>query len=178
MENSPIPAQQANTTCTACTSAIVLDDNFCNSCGYPVKGTEEEKDNFMANRISKQIDLNTHAESMKKAGYSLYWIAGSFLLFGFIMFAVNQEAEDAVFTLILNIVLSAVFALLGVWSRNKPLTAFIVALTLYGLITILNAIVEPASLLRGIIVKIVVVTWLIKGMKAAMDAEKLSRELN
>ncbi|MBE9583810.1 hypothetical protein IM792_05070 [Mucilaginibacter sp. JRF] len=125
-----------------------------------------------------EIDLDAHAASMKKAGNSLYWIAGSFTIFGFIMYFMNQEAEDAGFTLGLNIVLSGIFVLLALWSRSKPLTAFIVALTLYGLIIILNAVVDPKSIASGLIIKIFIVTWLIRGMKAAMDAEKIRKVLN
>lgn len=58
----------------------------------------------------------------------------------------------------------AVFAGLHVWARSNPYPACITGLGLYITMHALAALADPASLVRGIIVKVIVVGLLIKAI--------------
>ncbi|MHB8209647.1 hypothetical protein, partial [Mucilaginibacter sp.] len=78
------PVSQTNTAaltlCDACYKHINDTDAYCDGCGYPIKGTQKEQDNFISVRNSKEIDLEDANKKIKTAGHSLYWIAGATVL--------------------------------------------------------------------------------------------------
>ena len=175
MENAITPAQSIE-CCSACYSAIADDDFYCNSCGYPLKGSETEQKHFMSVRSSKEIDLEEANKKIARAGYILYIIAGATLVMGFDMYATSKE--KGLNLMLVNVILAAIYAGLGVWSKKKPLTAIISGFALYALIFLLNAIVSPITILAGILGKIFFVACFIKGIKSAIEAERLKKELN
>lgn len=59
----------------------------------------------------------------------------------------------------------AIFAGLYVWARSSPYPACIAGLSLYILIHLLSALVEPSSLAQGIIIKVVVVLVLVGSIR-------------
>ena len=80
--------------------------------------------------------------------------------------------------LITNLILGAIYAALGFWCTKKPLAAIISGFSLYVLIFILNAIASPLTIVSGIYFKVVIVLLFIRGIKSAIEAEKLKKELN
>jgi hypothetical protein len=62
--------------------------------------------------------------------------------------------------------LGAIFLGLWWWAQSNPFAATLTALLLYITFMLVNAMVDPASLLRGIIVKIVVVAALFSAVSA------------
>ena len=79
---------------------------------------------------------------------------------------------------ITNAILVAAFVGLGFWARTKPVGALISGLSLYLIIHLLNAIVEPMSILSGIIAKVLIIGYLIKGIRSVLEADKIKKELN
>ena len=70
------------------------------------------------------------------------------------------------------------FIALGFWAKKKPYTAIICALILYGMFILINALIDPVAIIKGIIMKIVIVSALIKGLsdaKQAQDMQKLQK---
>jgi len=67
---------------------------------------------------------------------------------------------------------------LGFWTKKKPYYAIICALILYGIFIILNAVVDITSIYKGIIFKIAVIVFLIKGLKDAKAAQEMKEQLN
>ena len=70
--------------------------------------------------------------------------------------------------LIVNLLLSAIMVLLAWWGRRAPLAAVLIATATYAVVIVANAIAEPATLGQGIIIKIIIIAFLIKGIKAAL----------
>jgi len=164
--------------CTACYTQVDQEDQFCNSCGYPLKGTEQEQERFMSVRNVKEIDLVEANIKIKRASYALYFIAGATVLMGLIMYGSSKTVEVKNDLLLINIILAAIYAGLGLWCRSKPLAAIISGASLYALVLILNAIVSPLTIVSGIIFKIFIIGYFIRGIKSAVEAEKLKKELN
>lgn len=76
--------------------------------------------------------------------------------------------------LIVNLVLAAIMGVLAVWGATAPLGAVLVATATYAVVLIANAIADPATIAQGIIVKIVIIVFLVKGIKAALALRALN----
>ena len=169
---------QSTNFCACCAVKFDENDFYCNSCGYPLQGSEEEQKNHIANRSIKEIDLEDFHKNIKSATNSLYWVAGLFALGGLITTFQLPNSEDIAAHLITYVILISAFLALAVWGKQKPLPAIISGLSLYVIIQIVNAIFDPITILSGIILKIIIIVCLIKGIKAALEADKIKKELN
>ena len=94
------------------------------------------------------------------------------------LFFFQGSNDNASALLITNAVVAIIFLLLGYWSEKKPLAAIISGMTLYILVQILAAIDDPLSILKGIIFKVIVISYLIKGLLSALEAEKIKKQYN
>ncbi|WP_316803305.1 hypothetical protein [Pedobacter nototheniae] len=168
----------SNTFCNCCYKPYSAADSFCFNCGFPLHGTEQEQKNFVSLRSVKEIELQESGGKIDSARKSLYWIGGLIAFWTVIAYFMNAESEDAFPMLITNIILVGAFLGLAVWSKTKPAAALISGLSLFILVQILNAVVSPVSIFSGIIFKIIVIGYLIKGIKAVLEVDKLKKELN
>jgi len=58
------------------------------------------------------------------------------------------------------------------WSQKKPFAALLSALLLYLMVIAINAIVEPTTIFKGILIKIIILSFLIKGVSSAHQGAK------
>jgi len=174
MEEISTQSTAATVVCDACYKQVNNDDAFCDSCGYPLKGSEREQNYFKAERSNKEIDLESANKKIETAGKTMYWIAGLTFLSGIIFYFMNKDSA----LLIVNIILTGIYLALGAWSKTKPVAAIISGLSLYALLFIINAVTNPLTIASGIIIKIIIIGYFIKGLKSAIEAEKLKKELN
>lgn len=72
--------------------------------------------------------------------------------------------------------ISAVFLGLEIWSFRKASLAMITGIGFYILFNVLLAILNPASIFSGIILKILVTVYLIYGIKSAREQEAKIKE--
>lgn len=77
----------------------------------------------------------------------------------------EQEPRNV---LIVNWILAAVMGGLAFWSRRAPLAAVIIALATFIVVNVGNALVNPATLAQGWILKLIVVVMLSRGISAAL----------
>ena len=178
MENViPTPAQSPE-YCKSCAAQVVNDDAFCTNCGYPLKGTEKDQRYFIAERSNVMIDMAEFNNKIRKAGNSLYYLSGLFLLIAIISFFVNEDSPEVLGTVIPLVILAAVFLVLGSYSRKKPLACLVSGLCLYVIVQVLMIVNDPATVARGIIWKIAIIAYMITGIKSAIELEKLKKEHN
>ena len=178
MDNFPSANATALTLCNACFKNVNEIDAFCNNCGYPLKGSEMEQQTFIVDRGNREADLEEANKKIKRAGNTLFWVAGGTVLMGFVLYFTSSDPDEKVGGLIVNLILAMLYVALGGWSRKKPMAALISGFSLYILILILNAVVSPASIASGIIIKILFIGYFINGIKSAIEAEKIKKELN
>jgi len=69
-----------------------------------------------------------------------------------------------------------VFVVLGLWTKKKPYYAIVSALVLYGFFIAFNAYLEPSTIMKGILVKIIIIVFLVKGLRDAKEAQRLKDE--
>lgn len=164
--------------CNGCMAEYAPLDAFCNTCGFPIQGTEREQELHHSERSVKEIELIDLEEKVENARKSLFWVAGlcgiSFLFTAF----KGSSGADQTADMIVTLILIAAFLGLGLLAKRKASTALISGLSLYVILNLLIAIVDPISIFSGIIVKIIIIGYLIKGIKAVIEADNLKKELN
>ncbi|MCX2574465.1 hypothetical protein [Pedobacter sandarakinus] len=165
-----------NTNCNYCYKPFTTADIFCNSCGYPIQGTDVEQKTFIVQKSHTEVDIRELEAKVGSARNSLYWIGGITAIWTAINFFTTSDGNEAFALLITNVILVGGFLSLAAWSKTKPAAALISGLSLYIVIQILNFIVAPASIFSGIIFKIIIIGYLINGIKAVLDIEKLKKE--
>lgn len=67
---------------------------------------------------------------------------------------------------------AAVFAVLAWWTKKRPYTAIITALSIYGSLLVIGGIIEPSSIVQGIIIKVVVIVLMISALSNAKEVQK------
>lgn len=75
-------------------------------------------------------------------------------------------------------VIALIFLALGVWAQRKPYPAILSTLVLYGLLVVVDFIADHASIARAFFLKIVIVTYLFKGLRDAREAQRLKKILD
>ena len=70
--------------------------------------------------------------------------------------------------LAVNFILAAIMIGLSFWARRSPLPAVLIATATYAVVIVANAIVDPATIGQGMIMKIIVIGLLVKGIRAAL----------
>ncbi len=72
----------------------------------------------------------------------------------------------------------AAFIVLGFWTKKKPYYAIVSALVLYSILIIVNAMLDPATIVKGIIFKVIVIVLLVKGLRDARDAQRMKEQID
>lgn len=161
--------ENTETTCSFCDKGITPSDaTFCNHCGHPENGTDQQRAKFFAKRAvekNKNIDAD---KKIKSARNTLFILSGIITVFGFFVYL---RTEDII-GFATNLVISFIYLALAFWSKEKPLIALLVGLLLYITIIVISAIVEPATLVQGILWKIIIISFLGKGLYSASSIKK------
>nr|WP_067058316.1 hypothetical protein [Mucilaginibacter sp. L294] len=169
---------QPKERCASCFNEIVNDDVYCTNCGYPIKGTEHEQRVFLSQNEVNNIDYNVYNDKVKRAGNSLYYLAGFALLGAIISFFTKQDDPNVLAYTLPSLILAVLFLVLGSYSKKKPLACIVSGLVLYLIVQILLIIDNPVNIASGIIVKIIIIGYLINGIKSALELEKFKKEHN
>ncbi len=69
------------------------------------------------------------------------------------------------------------FVLLGIWTKKRPYYAIVGALILYAVFIILNAVIDVTTIYKGIILKVVIIVFLVKGINDARDAQRMQDQI-
>jgi len=133
-------------SCSKCDTPISLETIFCAECGYPENGTEQDVAKFHANNVMQKNQHMDADKKIKSARNVLYVMAGIFLLVGFFNFFNDQDAAVLVSSVIIGVI--------------------------YLTTIIISAIFEPATILKGIIFKILIIAYLGKGVYSASSIKK------
>jgi len=72
--------------------------------------------------------------------------------------------------LVANLMLAAIMVVLAWWSKQRALPAILIATAIYVVVQVAGAVVDPKTLMQGLIVKAIVIAVLVKGIKGALSA--------
>ena len=159
--------------CSRCSTALGENDTFCNNCGYPERGTPKEKERYDYRiQLTKNV-VNDARKKIKNVKILLIVIGSLNLLIGLYHLGFTGSASDAV----ANIIASLVFFGCVFWVNKKPLIGIMAAFVFWILLQLSVVFINPAFLLKGILLKVIFVIVFIRGIKSARDAEKYQEEL-
>jgi hypothetical protein len=186
--NLVVETGKAPIKCAACGTIAKPYDRFCGKCGKPMPTAEDYE-------LQKNVRSATSAIKVLAV---LFVIAGMLFFFitkGQTDSAlVKLEGLDPAATyptpidgrtytvaelrqqlawepwgaLIVNLILAAIMLALSLWARRSPLPAVLIATATYAVVLVAGAISDPATLAQGWLVKIIIIAFLIKGIKAAL----------
>ena len=165
-------------TCRCCAAMVSEADTYCGSCGFPLKASEGDQQQFIYDRDHKQNELYYMEKKVRNASKTLYWTALLFIVMGFLYLIVYPDTGLGTAVMIQQVILAAIYVGLGFWSKKKPVAAIITGLVIFALYQIILIMEDPTNIVRGIIVKVVIVVYLIKGLTGALSAEKMRKQYN
>ncbi|WP_340067189.1 zinc ribbon domain-containing protein [Ascidiimonas aurantiaca] len=165
MENHP----ENTISCSKCNAPVEADDHYCSECGYPERGTDNEKSRFIAAHILTRNQRRENKKSIRSGGNTLFFLAGLMFLAG-IYTAYIQHGNLDVF--ITNSVLAIIYLGLALWIKHRPFMALLLALLLFLTVIFIAAVADPTSLSRGVIFKVVIVFFLGKALYSSREYRK------
>ena len=178
--------------CPHCGAENPAGGSFCERCGKALPAAIASQPRFVegADLAATQTGRSLQAEQLRvqsrKASGALLAVAILQTLGAIVITALVRSgrpapgleaAEDADAT-VLGVVL---FGLAGVywalwwWSRRNPLPAAIVGLVIFLTVWFIDAMFDPGQILRGILIRIIIVAVLIKAIQAGAQHRRLLR---
>ena len=170
--STPAPELQQ---CKSCSSSVNPDHRLCPVCNFPLKGTEQEQENYFNNLGYQKEQLKSLKNKTGDATVTFNVIALLTLLWGLISFFLNADKEDSIYYLIVYGILAIVYFVLGAWSRKQPIPAIICGLTLYVLGMIADMAAAPERAGSGIVIKVLIIAGLIRALVSAIKAKEIAR---
>lgn len=82
--------------------------------------------------------------------------------------------RDLAMVFVVNYFLAAVMFGLFLWARKAALPAMVTGLCVYVAVIALSGAIEPKSLVQGLVIKIIAITVLVSGIKAALQERDAS----
>lgn len=145
------------------------DAIFCNHCGHPENGTDQQRAQFFGKRAMQKNQNIDAADKVKSARNTLFVLSGAITVFSFLGYYTNNDIT----ALSINLILAVIYLALAFWSEKKPMMALLMGLLLYITTISIFALIEPKTLVSGIIWKILIISYLGKGIYSASTIKKL-----
>ena len=167
---------QESLTCSNCKSTIADSDSFCANCGFPERGTDDEKNKFHYRVKLKQDVVRDAEKKVRGVKTMLYILAGLNLVLG-VVFIFFMDS-DLTFADGLGFLITAlVFTGCSIWVNKQPLIGVMSAFGFYIFLLVLSGIFDPNTIFQGLLLKIIIIGVFIKGINSARDAKKYSEQL-
>lgn len=134
------------------------------------QSTPPQEESIFTEEDFSMRDYNKH---IRNARIMLFVIAGIQLL---PIFTVG-DLEDEIKWIVIGIYvfIAAVFAGFAFWAKYNPYSALLTAIIFFVALHVASAILDPLSIVKGIILKIVAIVLLINGIRNAKEARDLKR---
>lgn len=116
--------------------------------------------------------------SIRHARNVMFFAAGTLVLNIIIMALQSGDAEYLWIDLTVWAVFVAGFTALGFYTKKKPYTAIILAIIVYAVFVLLNAALDITTLYKGLIAKIIIIFYLIKGINDAKEIQDHDKLFN
>jgi hypothetical protein len=175
--------------CPACKAEIQLLDEYCGQCGHAL-GTPAR----FLHRHS--VQGATTAIRVLAVLFAIFGIAMFFVMRGptdaalenlaqfeddeilepidGVTYTAGELRKEVIWerrgVLVVNLILCALMLVLAWWSKRRPLPAILIATAIFVVVQIAGAIVDPRTLMQGLVVKAIVIVVLVRGIKGAISA--------
>ena len=194
--SAPVPG--GPTSCPGCSAALEPGAAFCASCGRSLAGAPAQRPAFFESHIQRDRDRRMKRASkwllilsiafvVFGTGYGLYNqsqareaqstlarmsdtdvipIEGKSYTVAELKTKIDREV---ILLFAVNYFLAVVMLGLFLWSRRAPFPAMVTGLCVYLAVIALDAALDPKTLVQGILIKILFISALVAGIKAALE---------
>jgi len=175
-------------TCASCGAVAKPYDRFCAKCGKPMPTAEDYE--LRGNVTAATSAIKALAVLFVLGGLLMFAVTKSQNDAALVKLSAMQDEatyprpiEGRTYTvgelrkqiewepwgvLIVNLILAAIMVALALWARRAPLPAVLIATATYLVLIVGAAIGDPRTLAQGWIIKLIVIAFLVKGIKAAL----------
>lgn len=101
-------------------------------------------------------------------------LAGLTVIVGLIALGANVDGDGRLEFLIYAII-AVIYGFLAWWSDKNPFGALLTGLVVYVALNILTAIVDPVTIFSGILWKVLIISYLIKGVAGAAKVRNVAK---
>lgn len=123
----------------------------------------------------KRLEIQGYESGIKKARNTLFFTAALFFISELILGAVADVEFTPLFFAII-IIQSGIFVALAFWTKRKPYAAILIGLIYFLLLWGLSIVLYGGeAAYKGIIVKIIIITFLVKAIKPAKAWEEAKK---
>jgi hypothetical protein len=144
----------------------------------PADGITQQSDNSQETIFAGLADTTGYDRNLRRARIWLYVIAGIQLVMGIYEYSEMATTQLGIIAFCIDAGIGAIFLGLSLWSRKKPVTAFLTALIFYIAVMLIMVILDPSSIIKGIIIKVLFIIALIKAYQDARDNEAIRNSLS
>ena len=179
--------QVVQVACPHCGAANPSTGAFCEACGKALPSAAPASprvmtsaDGFAATGAGRNLQSEELHKQAKKAAGALLAVAiiqaafGALFVFALMPREVPAETRNIILVSVFGI--AAVFFALYFWARKQPLPASIVGLILFVTVHLLDAVADPAALVRGLLMKIIIIAILVNAIQAGVKYRQLQRQ--
>ncbi|NAS31020.1 hypothetical protein GTQ40_08575 [Flavobacteriaceae bacterium R38] len=159
-------------TCENCEIEISPVQVTCEHCGFPIAGTEKEKSIFFGKQIANKAAIRHAGKLQRRSSYILYIIGGFQIVTGGLSYRNYHLREE----FILYAFIGLIFMTFGYFSSKKPILFISLGLGLILLLYALDFILDPSSILSGILWKIVIVGTLSYALISSFEEQKIKKK--
>jgi hypothetical protein len=114
---------------------------------------------------------------IRQARNTIFVVAAIQFIFAVVSMYMVETVADKWLNFGLSAFIAAIFVALALWTKKKPYTAILIALIIYCLLILIYAISEPLSILKGIILRVIIIMYLARGLKNAKEAQEMQKAL-
>jgi hypothetical protein len=113
---------------------------------------------------------------VRRARITIFVLAGITLLLGLLLAFTDPTTEEWL-VVAMAIVIAGTYTALGIWANARPYQAITIALVLFVSLILLTLILDPAGIFSGIILKIIVVVYLVRGINSSRETLRRKQAL-
>jgi hypothetical protein len=122
----------------------------------------------------EELSMEGYDKHIRNARIMLFVVAGLFLLSLIGLMPFDDNPAKIVMGIIL-VLFAGVYITLAFWTKKKPFAALLTALIFFISLEVVSAILQPATIWQGWLLKIAVVVMLILGLRNAKDNQDLMK---
>ncbi len=167
--------------CTNCGTPATPDASFCESCGEAISGatpvSARKRAGGRGTMHGYSLKRKMHGASGALLAVAIFQTLGLLLVYYQMkdVLDVPEVAGQAQLIIAIVAVLAVCFWGLWWWSKTNPFVAGVVGLVLYVTLQFVAALVEPSSLFKGIIIKVIIIVVLVKAVMAGAEYRRTMR---
>lgn len=158
--------------CSYCKAEVSKIEVHCESCGFPLAGTEKEKAIWIGRQTMRRSKVAGSKKMIGKTRIILYIVAGFQVLNAILVYTMLNSVADT----ILHLVIAALLVTFSYLSPKKPILFVTLALCVMLGYYFLLYLADPMLLFQGILWKCAIVMALLYTLYDAIESHNLKKK--